>query len=186
MSITDISICSTALVMVGANSISSFTEASREAEVAYQVYPIELQSLLTENPWRFSIRYEQLSQLIETPLYGFKYAYQLPPDLLQLRSISTYGPYELFENKLFSDEETCQVEYQFRPLEAKFPAYFVDVLLKRLASVFAASLMEDESKMQLFEGLADKRLRRAKLIDSQQQPSKAIRDGNFVLINARR
>jgi hypothetical protein len=182
---TSISLCSAALVLVGADEISSFDDESREAKVSGQLYQMILLDLLTRHPWRFSLGMAQLNRLEAVPLYQYKYAYQLPVDMLQLRSMEKAFPYEIFEDKLYTDEEEVKVTYQFQPVESKFPPYFVRLLVLNLAGDFAVSLMEDESKMQLYTSLADRQERKAKTVDSQQQPSRSIREQNHILIQAR-
>ena len=53
-STTKFDICSRALTMVGANTISSFDDGTTESDVADQLYEDTLRSLLTQTRWRFS------------------------------------------------------------------------------------------------------------------------------------
>ena len=55
-------ICNQALVLVGANTITSFTESTTESKVASQLYESTLENLLTRCRWRFSTKQEQLSR----------------------------------------------------------------------------------------------------------------------------
>ena len=62
-----LSICSDALLMLGAKAISSFNEGTSAANVCDRLYPdIKNQSLLNY-PWSFVYKKIQLSQLITTP-----------------------------------------------------------------------------------------------------------------------
>ena len=47
-------ICNKAMVLVGANTISSFTQNTTESKVAGQLYESTLENLITRCRWRFS------------------------------------------------------------------------------------------------------------------------------------
>lgn len=182
---TDVEICSQALLLVGADEITSFSDETREALICQAMYDTTLKSLLEEHPWRFSLAQAQLAQLVATPLYGYNYAYQLPTDMLRLMATESAGPYQVFENKLYSNESEVYVTYQIKPDEARFPAYFVKVLVLEMAVALAFSLSEDESKASAMQALLEVAKRKARNTDSQQQPTRAVRGENHVLINVR-
>lgn len=182
---TDISICSSALVLVGADEINSFADESREAKLCGILYDTTVKNLLQEHPWRFSLTQASLAQTEATPLYGFQYAYQLPVDCLRVLSMERSWPYQVYEDKLYANIPLVAITYQFQPSEVRFPAYFVRLLELEMASLLSVALAEDESKATLFRNLADIQKRKARNTDSQQQPTRAIRDYNNVLSQVR-
>ena len=54
MSESKFTISSKALVLVGANTITSFTENTTESVIANQLYESTLENLLTRCRWRFA------------------------------------------------------------------------------------------------------------------------------------
>ena len=54
MSYTNIGICSNALLKIGAEGITSFEDGTAEAEIAYSLYPLIRDSLLSSYPWSFA------------------------------------------------------------------------------------------------------------------------------------
>jgi hypothetical protein len=185
MSNTNISICSAALLLVGADEINSFDDETREAKLCGNLYPMTLDEVLSRHPWHFSVGQAQLSQLSATPLFDYTYAYQLPTNMLRLLKEENSCPYEIYENKLYSNANTMKVLYQFRPTEARFPPYFVMLLVFEMAAILAVSLAEDEKKMEKFKALSSQYERKARNTDSQQQPSRAVREENFILTQVR-
>lgn len=186
MATTDVSICNAALVIVGAEEINSFGDATTEAKLAQAVYTQTKEALLQAHPWRFSLRlYDLGGRLNETPEFKWDYLYQLPPNTLRVIAMKDDTDYEIFGDKLYTNETTAEIIYQIKVLESNMPAYFVRCLQYQLAKLFAISLQEDTAKMQLFEKLADKEITRARNIDSQQQPNSRLSDVNFSLINIR-
>lgn len=182
---TDVSICSLALSAIGADSIQSFEDETREAEVAGLHYGLVMDDLLSRHPWKFAIGQTSLAQLSATPLYGYQYAYQLPVDMVNLLSMELAAPYQIYEDKLYTDLEEVKVTYKFRPLESKMPAYFVRLVVLELAALFALAIAEDKEKAQSYAKLAERQEAKAKSTDSKQQPNRGIRDDNFVLVTSR-
>lgn len=185
MAISDISICSTACLLVGANEIESFIDETNEAKVCAAIYEVTRDNVLTIHPWQFSLGQVQLARLVATPLFGYSYAFQLPTDFLRLISTDPDMGYRIFEDKLYCSSETCNISYQFSPSEAKFPPYFVRLLELELASLLAASLGEDASKQQLFAAIAEKEARKARNTDSQNHKGTQVSASNFGVYTAR-
>ena len=67
-----LSICSDALLMLGAKAISSFNEGTNAANVCDRLYPDIKNQTLLNYPWSFVYKKIQLSQLITTPTTEYK------------------------------------------------------------------------------------------------------------------
>jgi hypothetical protein len=169
---TDIDIASNALLLIGESTISSFTEDSTAALIASNLYHPTLESVLSLHPWRFASSKATLSRLTSTPISQWKYGYQLPTDFLVAQHVD-YGNhnFQIYADKLYSDETTMVLDYTYKPDEAHFPAYFTELLELRLASVFAIPITESSTKGDYYAALAEKQLQRAKTVDSQSTPS---------------
>ena len=182
---TPLSICSAALLMIGADEITSFDETSREAKLCANLYNVTRDELLQLYPWRFAVGQMQLPQLADTPLFGYRHAYQLPADLLRLIGTDTDQSYRVFENKLYSNASAMRITYLFKVQEARLPAYFVRALELRMAEILAIALQEDLAKSRLMAERADKQLIRARAIDAQQQTIATLPEHNFLLSHSR-
>ena len=169
---SDIDIASNALLMIGENPIASFTEDTVAALIAANLYHSTFESLLTLHPWRFASTKATLSRLTATPTNQWKYAFQLPADFLVAQHVDQGNHnYQIYADKLYSDNETMILDYTYKPDESFLPAYFTQLLELRLAAVFAIPITESATKGEYYAGLADKQLQRAKTIDSQSTPS---------------
>ena len=62
-----IDIVSRALVLIGAEPITSFTENTTEALVANNMYEDAVRTSLSSARWRFATQQAQLSQLVADP-----------------------------------------------------------------------------------------------------------------------
>lgn len=185
MAVSDISICSAACLLVGANEIESFIDDLNEAKVCSAIYDITKENTLSKHPWQFSLGHAQLARLTATPEFGFKYAFQIPPGFIRLIETDPVTDYRINEDKIHCDNETLKIKYQFSPSEAKFPPYFVRLLELELASLLAASLGEDLSKQQMFQALAEKQERKARNTDSQNHKGTQVSTSHFGVYNSR-
>ena len=65
---TKLSICSDALIMLGANPLSSFTVGTDDAQVADRLYDDVRDTLLMQYAYSWSIKKVKLAQLVQTPI----------------------------------------------------------------------------------------------------------------------
>jgi hypothetical protein len=174
-----LALCSQALIRLGAAPISSFDEEATEAIVAQRLYPISLDALLSSHPWNFAITQRSLARLSTPPVADFDYAFQLPENCLRVISAGTshrgYGlDYRLQGNTLATSSETVILTYICRTHETLFPPFFCFALVSRLAADFCLPLTDNLSRWKALQHAADQELRRAKLLDTQQETTAAF------------
>lgn len=189
MATTKVDICSTALVMIGANTITSFSDNSTEANVCNVVYEDILKSALTRHRWRFATEQSQLSLLSSAPTGRYAYAYQLPtsPELLQLITLTVNDiviPYERYGDKVFLDNygssSTVVCDYIYRADESEFPPHFILALEYTLASLFAGSIARDSGMIKQFAEMAERQYLIAKNVDSAERTTKQLDQSRFI------
>ena len=180
MANTDISMCSNALLLLGANTISSFTEAGAGAEVAANLYEKTYESLITKHPWRFAVGKVSLSKLVDAPLNEYQYAYQLPANYLTAIKVFPFSDYEIFEDKLYSNLDGIELDYMFKPSESKLPPYFIELMEFRLASKFAIPVTGNRSLAETYGQAFNDQLVQAQFYDSKARPNVAITHSPFI------
>lgn len=198
---TALTVCSDALLLLGARPISSFNEGTDEANLCDRLYPSVKKSTLQAYPWSFSFKKVQLARTINTPVNEYKYEYQLPSDRLgtirrAFTSTSvgagTFNAWTVQGDKLLTNEETIVVDYQFLPEESAMPAYFVQLLNYMMAWHLADPVTDQISKTQYWQQIAvgspgeNNRggyFRTAMVIDGQGNVTQAFED--YSLINVR-
>ena len=79
---TKLSICSEALIMLGAAPLSSFATGTDEAQVADRLYDDIRDTILMQYPFSWSVKKVKLARLANTPINEWKYNYALPGDIL--------------------------------------------------------------------------------------------------------
>ena len=178
-------ICNQALVLVGANTITSFTESTTESKVASQLYESTLENLLTRCRWRFSTKQEQLSRKTNKPLGRYSAAYTLPADALVMNTVTIADnviQYDRYQDEIFCDASSTDIviaDYTFQPSEADFPPYFKTALVLELASLFAGAIARNDSLSVLYQRKAQAQLSVAKSLDSQAQTTRKVDTDRF-------
>ena len=178
MTYTNIGICSNALLKIGAEGITSFEDGTAEAEIAYSLYPLLRDGLLSAYPWSFAKAQKTLPRLANVPVADYQYAYLLPNDFLRVISAGSGSrgrgiEYRILENRLHTDA----------PHESAFPAFFCEALIARLAAEFCLPLTESTSRAELLGKLAEDAIAKARLTDAQQGSPRTFED--FSLMEAR-
>ena len=187
MAQTDISLCSKALIKLGAQGITSFSENTAEAQVASQLYAPVRDALLSSYPWRFATSQISLPRLVDIPTADYMYAYQLPNDFLRALSAGCGQgkglDYRIYQRTLHTNAPNVILTYLFLPKEENFPAFFDELLIAKLAAEFCLPLTESTARTEFLIKQANNIFAQAKLIDAQQSLPESIID--FPLIEVR-
>lgn len=196
-----LSVCSDALLMLGARPISSFTEGTDESSVCDRLYPDIRDQALSTYPWSFAFKKVQCARLVTTPVTEYKYEYQLPSDRLEApRKVyaanevgsPSVNEYRIMGDKLLCDYEEVWIDYKYSATESSMPTYFIQLLKYLLAWHLAVPITDQTEKAQYWQTVAigspgengrGGYFRTAMSIDGQGQPVNAIQD--FALINVR-
>lgn len=183
---TPIKVCSRALILIGEEGISSFTDGTAQADVANAMYEDVARTALTNSRWRFATRQQVLNRLSSAPTGRFDAAYQLPGDLLMLSAV-TVGDhpikYDTYGDKVFcdaSENEELIADYIYRADEADWPSFFVIAVEYAMAGVFAVSVARDSGLANMMEQKAQFYMIQARRLDSQQQTSRKLNTSRFI------
>jgi len=180
-----IDICSRALILVGAEPITSFDDDTTEALIAGNMYEDIARTNLTSTRWRFSANQAVLNRLTEAPTGRFDAAYQLP-DYLFVHAVTVRDlqiEYNIYGNKIFCDASPTDeliVDFTYRASEVDWPSYFSVCVEYAMAVVFATALIRDPSLAGLMESQYTRLLAKARSTDSQQQTTRKVTTSRFI------
>jgi hypothetical protein len=188
MALSDIGLCSRALIRIGASPITSFSDGTAESEIANALFGPIRDALLSAYAWSFASGQVALSQLMDSPVADYDHAFQLPEDYLRALSAGTGARgrglnYRIAHGALHTNSDSVILTYIFRPGEEEFPPYFDQALIARLAAEFTIPVTENTSRAETLYKLAEVEFQRARQIDAQQDSPNRIE--NFSLIDAR-
>ena len=181
-----VDVCSRALILVGAEPITSFDDGNNEALIASNMYEDVARSSLLNTRWRFSTDQAVLNRLSDAPTGRFDAAYQLPSGWLMTHVVTindTPIEYQTYGDKLFCNESSNSelvLDFTYRANEQGWPSYFTIAVEYELASVFAVSLARDQSLAQLMAQQAATSMMRARNLDAQQQTTRKLSTSRFI------
>ena len=185
-STTKFDICSKALTMIGANTISLFEDGTTESDVANQLYEDTLRALLTQTRWRFSTQQVQLSRLENTPHGRWDAGYQIPADCIMIHAVTVNDnlvKYERYGDKIYCNLDstaTVIMDYTFRQEEDQFPPYFTLGVEYQLASLFGAAIARSAQLVGAFEQKHQIQMRTARNLDSQERTNKVLETTRYA------
>jgi len=183
---TPIKVCSRALLLIGAEGISSFQDGTAESDVADAMYEDVTRTALTNTRWRFATKQAVLNRLSAAPTGRFDAAYQLPGDFLMVNAVTVSDfpiQYDIYNNRVFcneSDNAEVIADYIFRANESDWPAYFTLAVEYAMAAVFATSIARDAQLTQMMEQKAQFHMMQARRLDSQQQTTRRLYTSRFI------
>ncbi len=189
MPLSAVELSATALLKIGAQPIAAFADDTAEAACARRLYPITRDALLSVHPWSFTLAQTRLLPDAAAPVADFAQGFTLPADHLRTISVGAGGrsrglAYRVQGRSILTDAQEIVLNYQRRVDESELPAFFIPLLVTRLAAEFCIPLTEGSSRAMDLYRLADAELRTARLIDSQQSTPQRFED--FTLLEARR
>lgn len=186
-----IDIINAALTRTGSEPIASLSDPGSGAQIAAQNYDAIKRAALRSYPWRWASKVQALNLLdAGAPPEPWLFAYQLPTDMLLLRSVKVNGmpiPYDTMLDKLFCDADGSGVvlaAYTWQVPETNWDPLFIEAITQRLEALFLRGVREMHSEGAARDRDADRAFRLAQLRDAQRSPP--IDPRNSLLQKARR
>lgn len=163
---TNVSIASQALLLLRANTISSFSDDSEEAEIVTSLYETHIQHLLSIYPWTFATKKRQLTQDATAPIGEYTYSHIIPAETLLIWAMfntdsvgaSPVSDFDIYATttarRIYSNYETLYADYIFRADENVWPAYFTQFAINSLASVLAIPVTGKAELADMYDRMA--------------------------------
>jgi len=153
MATSVVSVSNLALQKLGAGSIVSMDEDSREARAANACYEPLRDRELRAHAWNFAIKRTTLAPSATTPDFDFTYAFPVPSDLLRLLPPARTGLDWTIENLNgtphihTNDGDTLEIRYVARMTDpTQFDALFVEMLAAKMAWHMCEGLTQSNTK----------------------------------------
>jgi len=184
---TSVSICSNALLMLGAQSINDLTEDNDRARIASNLYPQVRDELLRKHPWNCCIKRVILAPDAEAPPYDYTYQFTLPSDWMRVMSVGDYGcedDHRIEGRKILANTNVLKLRYVFANTnEGTWDSALVTVMTMAMCARMAYAITQSASLSQLKNQEYEIALRQARAIDGQDDPPETL--GDFRLLSSR-
>tara|TARA_A100000171_G_C2107118_1_gene132910 strand:+ start:112 stop:708 length:597 start_codon:yes stop_codon:yes gene_type:complete len=187
-----VDICNEAMDLLGAATISSLTENSKEARLCNRKFSISRDTVLRAHPWNAAIARAELAADSTPPAFGFSKQFQLPTDPYCLRVLSywntnvnndlaAYDSNRMFKiegRKILSNDDACKIIYISRLTNTEdYDALLSTSIAHRLAADTAYAITGSNSVAQQMFNLYESRLKEAKGVDSMEgYPEQPVAD----------
>lgn len=191
-----VDIVNRALSKLGERRIMRLDEDSKPAAEANNLYAVVRDAELSEHPWGFAIKRELLAPLADGPGFGFRFAYQLPPDCLRVLQVDCW-PTPFLGAPITASTQAWVIEGRrlltnaAPPVPLKYvakiedtsfyPPTFCEAFACRLAVELAEALTGSSSKREMAWMEYKEALRRARRINDIQLPPEMPPDDTWLL-----
>ena len=165
---TDVKVCNKALLLLGAEAITSFSDGSPAAQACDTIYKEVKNSTLGMYRWSFTIAKTQLAQDTATPNSEWRYQYRLPNDILNgvpeavrttgVAGAAIFKDWEMNQAAgypvLMTNATEIHIDYQRAVTEAVMPTYFITLLAYQMAWHLAEVITDQITKADYWRNIA--------------------------------
>ncbi|MNJ17904.1 hypothetical protein D3C77_121950 [compost metagenome] len=183
---TAVSICSNALLMLGAQTINDFADQANldRAKLCANLYPSQRDTMLRAHPWNCCIKRVVLAPDAEAPVFGYAHAFQLPADCLRVLEVGTGGcqiDYLVEGKSIQADTTVLELRYVYRnDVESSWDAHLIDLMTISMAAVLAYPITQSTSERDSRKAELVQALRQAKAVDGQEDPPQTLGDERLL------
>jgi len=177
-----VDICNGALNQLGASTILTLTEDSKNARLCNARYTQVRDSVFRSHPWNCLQKRVQLAADTDSPAWGFTKQYTLPADCLRVLTILDYdADYKIEGRKILTDNSTMKILYVAR---IEDPNQYDELLRETLSASLAADIAyaitsSNPTATNMYNLFQDK-LKEARFVDSTEgqnmNPEKGMAD----------
>jgi len=184
-----ISICNSALNLLGASTISALTDDSKNARLCNQRFESVRDRVFRSHSWNCLHKRVQLAQNSTAPVVEYTYAYALPSDCLRVLkihngttdSIASALDYKLESRNVVTDEGTVYLIYIALDTDPNnYDSYLQESISHQLAADIAYAVTNNATLAKQYMERADERLREARFIDATENALDTIESNEFT------
>jgi hypothetical protein len=181
-----VDICNGALNQLGASTILSLTEDSKNARLCNARYTQIRDSLFRSHPWNCLQKRVQLAADTTAPAWGFTSAYTLPADCLRLLRILDYDSNHKVEGrKILTNNSSMKILYVSR---IEDPNEYDELLRETISAALAADIayaVTSSNPVSLnMYNLYQTKLKDARFVDATEGQNTSQEDGMADVVDA--
>lgn len=177
---TGVSICSNALLMLGAQTINDFSDPVDRAKIAANLYPIIRDDLLRTHPWNCTIKRVLLAPDATPPAFGYANQFELPADFLRVLEVGQAGQqidYLVEGRSILADATSVELRYVYlNEVENTWDASLVGLLTLAMACAMAYPITQSSALQAAFEQKLAMAKKVARAVDGQEDPPQTLGD----------
>ena len=183
---TKLGIVNSALLKLGARTISSLNDSSKTARLANETFDGIRDLVLQSHEWNFAMKRESVASDVTGPEWGFDFAYSVPIDCFKVISINGEDlnscKWKVEGRKIVTDlTSPVEILFIFRAEDyGDYPPLFSDALAERCAAEWCQRVTGTDSTQQIHVNLSNRKINEAKSVDGQEGTPKKIGAGAWI------
>lgn len=188
-----VSICSNALLRLGAKPINSFEEADQtdgliRARLCSNLWPTVRDDVLRGHPWNCCKARVILSPDTTPPAFGYSSRFVLPGDWLRTLGNGQYEndefEFEIEGRYILADTNVMNLRYIFRNENvASWDSLLVSTMESAMEAALAYPITKSTSKEELCIRKFMDKIKQARAVDGQEETPPTV--GDFPFLSAR-
>lgn len=171
-----VKLISDAVVKLGDEPVITLEDGRVAAVAGDARYNGIVRKILAKHHWAFARKQALLSRLTGAASSPWQFVFQLPADRVLIIRTDPAGDFAIYGDQLHTNQQSVKLEYIYHPPESKWPNYFAEVVICKLAEELAlpvtgARTLKAEMGLEYERALAD-----AYWADAQGQTAVAFQD----------
>ena len=166
---TEVSVCNKALLLLGAEAITSFSDGTPAAQACSTLFTEVKMQTFGMYPWSFTIAKAALNRDTVSPANEYEHQYILPNDMVtgvpravrtsSLAGAALFKVWEIAQSStggtvLITDATEIHIDYQKAVSEGLMPSYFVQLLAYQMAWHLAEVITDQTTKSEYWRSVA--------------------------------
>jgi len=184
---TKVSICSNALLMLGAQTINAMDDDSDRAQLASNLYDQVRDALLRSHPWNSATKRVILAPTTTAPAFDYAYAFNLPGDWLRTLQVGEDGDaldYVTESGQILCDDDALPLRYIWRnDNEATWDSMLVHAMGLAMQAHMAYAITKSTTMRDSCSAELMNYLKAARSTDGMDDPPQTL--GDFPLLASR-
>lgn len=184
MSATQTSICSNALLMLGAQTVASTSDGTDRSTLAANLYESARDSVLRSHPWNCATKRVVLAPDSAAPAFGYDAQFTLPSDFLRVLEVGDYNEdidWKVEGRKILASGTSLKLRYIWKnATESSWDAMLVHAMELKMAALMAYPITMSATKEQLAEEKYLQFLKQCRAVDGQDDPAQQLGDERLL------
>lgn len=177
--VSSVSICSNALLALGAHPINDFNENTEHARLCANKYATLRDDLLRRHPWNCAIKRVVLAPETDAPAYGWGYQFAMPGDALRVLSVGYENQppldYTVEGRAILANTTVLPLRYIWRNEDvSSWDSSMVRLLEMIVQAELAYAVTGSASLQANLKNEAEFLFKAAKAQDSQETPAQEL------------
>jgi len=189
MAASSVEVCNSALIKLGASTISSLSDGTKGANLCNAQYDRLRKEVLRAHPWNFAVSFVALASTGNTPVWAdYTAEFTIPSDVLRILDTDLLYDqeweigYNASGNKvLFTSASAVKIRYiKDITNTTRFDTCFDEVLAARIAADISYSMVQSQSVQQNMFRIYEQLLRDARSFDAQEHSAEQVQADEFT------